>query len=86
MLRNSSLGAQSGIFRRIAAILRLPFGDKQALSVCADRMAALNDPSTRRALAGLPQHLLRDIGVKDARIDEAPVNSPEGEALRRHLW
>ncbi len=57
--------------------------DKQGLSVCRDRMSALDDPQTRRALAGLPAHILRDIGVVELRPDAPPA---EGDALRKHLW
>lgn len=59
--------------------------DKQRLSLCRDRMAALDDPRTRRAIAGLPSHLLRDIGVVELRHGDAGP-CVEGEALRRHLW
>ncbi|SIR14553.1 protein of unknown function [Paracoccus thiocyanatus] len=70
-----------GLTGRILAILRRRAVDKQTL--CVDRMAALDDPATRRALAHLPPHLLRDVGV------DGPVGSSarvEGEALRKHLW
>ena len=59
--------------------------DKQALSPCRDRMAALDDPRTRRAIADLPSHLLRDISVVELRHGHAGPGV-EGEALRRHLW
>ena len=81
----------SAFFRQegfLAGLTRLLAGprrpDKHSLSPCRDRMAALNDAATRRALAELPPHLLRDIGVADMRSDTAPL--PTGEALRRHLW
>ena len=34
-------------------------------------------------LAGLPAHILRDIGVVELRPDAPPA---EGDALRKHLW
>lgn len=72
-----------GLFR----FLGLEPGDKQALSPCRDRMAALDDPRTRRALAGLPAHLLRDIGVVELRQGaDSAGDAVQGEALRRHLW
>lgn len=74
---------------RLALGLARLFGrlsrDKQALSACNDRMAVLDDPATRRALANLDAHTLRDIGVVDLRRQDAPV-SVDGESLRRHLW
>lgn len=70
------------ILSRLFAMLR---GDKPSLSPCLDRMAALDNPATRKALADLPEHLLRDIGVADTRSDAA-APSQEGDALRRHLW
>lgn len=76
-LRQRRLGL--GLFRFFGLEPR----DKQGLSVCRDRMSALDDPQTRRAIAGLPAHLLRDIGVVELRSDPAPI---EGEALRKHLW
>ena len=76
-LRQRRLGL--GLFRFFGLQPR----DKQGLSVCRDRMAALDDPQTRRALADLPSHILRDIGVVELRPDAPSV---EGEALRRHLW
>lgn len=57
--------------------------DKQGLSVSHDRMSALDDPHTRRVLAQLPAHVLRDIGVVELRPAAPPV---AGEALRKHLW
>ncbi|MDF3854872.1 DUF1127 domain-containing protein [Paracoccus sp. P2] len=70
------------VLPRLFALLRR---DKPSLSPCLDRMAALDHPATRRALADLPEHLLRDIGVTDTRSDAA-TPSQDGEALRRHLW
>ena len=75
-------GIWAGLTRRLAGLRR---GDKPSLSQCRDRMAALDDPATRKALADLPAHLLRDIGVPDMRSTEAAPQQ-EGDALRRHLW
>lgn len=75
-------GIWAGLTRRLAGLRRR---DKPSLSQCRDRMAALDDPATRRALAELPAHLLRDVGVADMRSDRA-APLPDGEALRRHLW
>ncbi|GLK62992.1 MULTISPECIES: DUF1127 domain-containing protein [Paracoccus] len=72
----------SGLARMLFGVLRR---DKPGLSSCPDRMAALDHPETRKALAELPPHLLRDIGASDARSDTTPVPQ-EGDALRRHLW
>ncbi|KRW94734.1 DUF1127 domain-containing protein [Paracoccus sp. MKU1] len=71
-----------GLTRLLFGVLRR---DKPSLSPCIDRMAALDHPATRKALADLPEHLLRDIGVADTRSDTASP-SQEGDALRRHLW
>jgi hypothetical protein len=49
-------------------------------------MSALDDPETRRAIADLPEHLLRDIGVRNQRIRQPDPETPDGEALRRHMW
>lgn len=86
MPHNHAPVATTNLFRRLVRRLTLRMSDKQALSVSTDRMTALDDPRTRRALAGLPVHLLRDVGVQDARSDTAQIDPPEGEALRRHLW
>ncbi len=66
---------------RILAFIGFTAADKPSL--CTDRMAALDDPTTRRALAELPPHLLSDIGVV---ADPGPATRIEGEALRKHLW
>ncbi|WP_134679833.1 DUF1127 domain-containing protein [Paracoccus ravus] len=49
-----------------------------------DRFAALDDPATRKALAELPPHLLRDVGVnvEQPRHDMMQV----GDSLRKYLW
>lgn len=86
MPRELAAPLRPSLVRRLARLLLSRPGDKQTLSFCTNRMAALDDPQTRRALAGLPPHLLRDIGVHDACSDNAPIEPPEGEALRRHLW
>ncbi|QRZ15195.1 hypothetical protein JWJ88_19925 [Paracoccus methylovorus] len=59
---------------------------KPSLSDCYDRNAALDDPTTRKALADLPPHLLQDVGVVDTRSDMAATSPQEGDALRRFLW
>ncbi|MCV2447794.1 hypothetical protein [Paracoccus sp. DMF] len=74
---------QGWLGRRLFRLFGLEPRDKQGLSLCRDRMAALDDPRTRRAIADLPSHLLRDIGVVELRPGDTAV---EGEALRRHLW
>ena len=86
MFRDLATPAQTGLFRRLSALLGLAGTNKQALSCSTDRMSALNDPATRRALAELPAHLLLDIGVRDQRHSEPRTDAPEGEALRNHLW
>ena len=76
-----------GLFGRIAQTLGLRQNDKQPLSSRYDRMQALDDRETRRAIANLPPHLLRDIGVPGGdRQQDDRHPTPEGEALRRHLW
>lgn len=70
-----------GLATRLLTFLGLVTTDKSCL--CADRMAALDDPATRKAIAHLPPHMLRDIGVPGPSAASARV---EGEALRRHLW
>ncbi|MFC3528441.1 hypothetical protein ACFOMH_09665 [Paracoccus mangrovi] len=75
-----------GLFGRIAQTLGLRQNDKQPLSSRYDRMQALDDRETRRAIANLPPHLLRDIGVLGGRRVDSRHPTPEGEALRRHLW
>jgi hypothetical protein len=72
-----------GLARMLFGVLRR---DKPSLSPCADRMAALDHPATRKALADLPSHLLRDIGVADMRSEAGTAPLQEGDALRRHLW
>ncbi|CAM3350077.1 protein of unknown function [Paracoccus aminovorans] len=79
---NRQVSPLPGLIRLVLGVLRR---DKPTLSVCPDRMAALDDPATRKALADLPAHLLRDIGVPDMRSTEA-APPQEGDALRRHLW
>ena len=80
MFRNLALGFP---LVDIARFLGLGRRDKQTLSVCRDRMDMLDDPSTRKALASLPDHLLKDVGV--TRHTPSNPDIP-GEALRRHLW
>ncbi|XQZ41966.1 DUF1127 domain-containing protein [Paracoccus yeei] len=70
-----------GLADRILTLLGFSVKDKSSL--CTDRMAALDDPATRKALAHLPSHLLRDIGVTAINTPDPRV---EGEALRKHLW
>lgn len=72
----------TGLAARFLALFGLKMTNKQTL--CVDRMAALDDPATRRALADLPAHLLLDIGAVSA----APGKTPEveGAALRHHMW
>lgn len=71
-----------GLVARILAAFGLPVADKPSLCP-TDRMAALDDPATRKALADLPPYLLRDVGVIG---HVAPDHPAEGDALRRHLW
>ncbi|MTH33938.1 hypothetical protein GL279_04925 [Paracoccus limosus] len=70
-----------GFAARILTFLGLVTEDKSCL--CTDRMAALDDPATRRAIAHLPAHLLHDIGAVPPTASVMPV---EGEALRRYMW
>ena len=86
MFRDLATPIQSSLFRRLSAMLGLDVTNKQAVSNCADRMSALSDPATRRALADLPAHLLLDIGVRVQSPHTPPTVSPEGEALRNHMW
>ena len=86
MFRDLASTTQTGLFRRLSVMLGFAAADKPAISPCPDRMSALNDPATRRALAELPAHLLLDIGVRDQRHSEPRTDAPEGEALRNHLW
>lgn len=86
MFRDISTPVQTGLFRRLSAMLGFATADKPAISPCPDRMSALNDPATRRALADLPPHLLVDIGVRGQSRFEPQTNAPEGEALRNHMW
>lgn len=75
-----------GFAARILAAFGYSAADKASLCT-SDRMAALDDPATRKALADLPQHLLRDIGVIGHALPDGPAEDPSGgEALRRHLW
>ncbi|WP_246184786.1 hypothetical protein [Paracoccus aestuariivivens] len=61
--------------------------DKQDLYVTtSDRMAALDDPATRKALAELPPHLLQDIGVSGSAPQRGGTQSVDGEVLRKYLW
>ncbi|MTH64639.1 hypothetical protein GL284_10175 [Paracoccus sp. DK608] len=83
MARNIATERQTtGFAERILMLLGLGKTDKQTL--CTDRMSALDDPATRQALAGLPEHILRDVGVISAAPDK--VTPVEGQALRDHLW
>lgn len=82
MSRHIAYARKSFGLSQIIAFLR---GDKQTVSPCVDRMAALDDPRTRKALAGLPAHLLRDIGAVDVR-EQVAQPPAEGQALIRHLW
>ncbi len=75
-----------GLVQRLASVLGLRVTNKQTVSHRTDRMAALDDPATRRALAELPEHLLRDVGVPSMGHPTLAPDAPEGEALRRHLW
>lgn len=71
-----------GFVARILAAFGRPVRDKPTLCN-TDRMAQLDDPATRKALAGLPPHLLRDIGI----IGHVDAHTAvDGDALRRHLW
>lgn len=85
MSRTSALSCPDHAGHGLARLFQALRGHKPVLSVCTDRMAALDDPRTRRALAYLPPHILQDIGVTDNR-DAATTPLPEGEALRRHFW
>ena len=58
-----------GLATRLMTFLGLRPRDKSCL--CADRMTALDHPSTRRAIAHLSPHMLRDIGFADGRATEA---------------
>ena len=66
MFRDLASTTQTGLFRRLSAMLGFTAANKQGVSCRTDRMAALNDPATRRALAELPPHLLKDIGLTEA--------------------
>lgn len=86
MSRDLATRAPSGLFRRLSNLLGFDAVDKQSLSRCADRMTALDDPATRRALADLPPELLLDIGVRDLSHHLPMPELPDGDALRRHMW
>ena len=88
MFRDLATTTQTGLFRRLSAMLGFTAANKQGVSCRTDRMAALNDPATRRALAELPPHLLMDIGVvSQAHCERGTATTPpDGEALRRHMW
>lgn len=86
MFRDLATATRPGLFRRLATMLGRWSDDKQTVSCSLDRMSALNDPATRRALAKLPPHLLRDVGTVDQGRHEPATDTPEGEALRRHMW
>lgn len=73
-----------GLVNRLMTVLGVRPRDKSCL--CEDRMEALNDPATRRAIAGLPAHMLRDIGALDAAPHQQPVRHVPGRALRDHSW
>lgn len=73
-----------GLIAGLLAAFGLAATDKPSL--CApDRMAALDDPATRKALADLSPHLLRDIGVTAQGRTKGPDGDGDG-ALRRRLW
>lgn len=73
-----------GFAERLFMLLGLMRQDKQTVYLTkVDRMAALDDPATQKALAHLPQHLLLDIGIVNA----SPMTTKvEGDALRHHMW
>lgn len=73
-----------GLATRLMTFLGLCRRDKSCL--CADRMAALDHPSTRRAIAHLPPHMLRDIGAVDAAPHRHAMPYVPGQALRDHSW
>lgn len=66
MFRDLATPVSTGFVLRLATVLGLRKTNKQGLSRSCDRMSALDDPATRRALAGLPEHLLHDIGVAES--------------------
>ncbi len=88
MFRDLATTTQTGLIRRLSVLLGFAVANKQTVSCRADRMAALNDPATRRALAELPPHLLMDVGVVSQAHRETgtATTPPDGEALRRHMW
>lgn len=74
-----------GLADRLLTLFGLGGRNKPTLCVSAtDRFTALEDPVTRKALAELPPHLLRDIGVSIETPDHG--SATEGDALRKHLW
>lgn len=74
-----------GFVERLFTLLGLMRQDKQTICMTkVDRMAALDDPATRRALADLPQHVLKDIGIVQA--SPRKTLTVEGDDLRRHMW
>lgn len=82
---NTDLARPGHRFPGLNRLLALIHRDKPVLSRPRGRGEALDDPRTRRALAHLPPHILRDIGVTDNRADDA-APADEGDALRRHFW
>lgn len=73
-----------GLATRLMTFLGLRPRDKSCL--CEDRMAALDHPATRRAIANLPPHMLRDIGAVDAAPRPQTTRDVPGQALRDHSW
>lgn len=77
-----------GLVTRIMTFLGLRPVDKSSL--CEDRMSALDHPATRRAIANLPPHMLRDIGAVDAAPHPKPARTAAsqipGQSLRDHSW
>lgn len=69
-----------GLVAKILSFCGIGRGDKPCLY--RSRMDALDDPATRKALAGLSPHALRDIGVHQT----APSRPVAGDALRQHMW
>lgn len=86
MFRDLATPVSTGFVLRLATVLGLRKTNKQGLSRSCDRMSALDDPATRRALAGLPEHLLHDIGAGSLAANPPAHDLPEGEALRQHSW
>lgn len=71
-----------GLTARILTALGLAPVAKTSLCT-TDRMAALDDLATRKALADLPPYLLSDIGIIG---HDQPETCVDGQALRHHLW